>query len=339
LLATAALYVDAGRTDDADALMRIADRLTPVDPGVQQQLAVYWDQRGDMPASLQHLSKAMTARREYRRANYPVILQLAEDPEQRGLLEAVAPQAPDWWPDFFLYAARRAESTDVVRYLFGLSRRAYGDAITKDERIAYQNRLLRDGFAAEAYLAWLNTLEPAARKQLGLLFNGGFELPLSNTGFAWTVSPNKQLDIRPLRTLGTSGTASLMIRFRRFDRRFRHLSQLLFLQPGTYRLTGIARTDHLKTKGGVRWQVRCRNTDSTLLGQSNAFLGASQWGEFSFDFPVPGGDCATQDLRLVSAGTHRFELDIDGSLWFDDLRISRTQELDAAARADALGAE
>ena len=334
LLAIAALYIEQERTEDADALMRIADRLTPVDPSVQQQLAVYWDRRGDTPAALQHLSKAMAAHPRYRPENYPVMLGLAEDPALRALLEPVALESPAWWPGFFRYAASKAPSTEVVRYLFDLGRRAAGDSLTEDEQLAYQNRLLRDGFAVEAYLAWLNTLEPAARKQLGLLFNGGFELPLSNAGFDWRTRPHKQLDIRPLRTLGTSGAASLMVRFNGFDERFNHLSQVLLLQPGPYRLSGAARVDDLKTHGGVRWQVRCRGTGNKILGESQVFLGAAEWGEFSFDFEVPGSDCNTQELRLVSAGTHNFELAIDGVLWFDNLRIERTVGLDAAAGAD-----
>jgi hypothetical protein len=223
-----------------------------------------------------------------------------------------------------------------VRYLFDLSRRAGAGPISEAEHTAYQNRLLRDGFATEAYLSWLNTLEPRARKELGLLFNGGFELPLRNAGFGWRVRSHDQLEIRPLRTQGSSGSASLMVRFRAFEDRFTHLSQRLILQRGTYRLTGRARVNGLETKGGVRWQVRCSGSGRNLLGRSRVPVGDAHWSELSFDFEVPADDCETQDLRLVSAGTHGFELDIDGLLWLDDLKITRTTGLDASTHADTL---
>jgi hypothetical protein len=222
-----------------------------------------------------------------------------------------------------------------VRYLMALRREAGVDEITAAERTAYQNRLLRDGYAAEAYLAWLNTLEPTDREALGLVFDGGFELPISNSGFGWHARAHQQLSIRPLRTLGTRGAQSLLVRFNNFDARFSHLAQRLFLQPGTYRLSGMARVDGLETEGGVRWRIRCHGEGNVLLGEGKVFLGRAEWGEFSVDFEVPERNCETQDLRLVSAGEHSFEFPIDGALWFDDLRIQRTDGLDAAARADA----
>jgi tetratricopeptide (TPR) repeat protein len=336
LVAVAALYFDSGRAEEADALMQLADRLKPVDPRIQQRLALHWDQRGDPATALRHLSKAMSANGRIRRENLPVILRLAEDPALRGLLEPVALDAPMWWPGFFGYAANRATSTEVVRYLMALRRQTGADAITAAERAAYQNRLLRDGFAAEAYLAWLNGLEPAAREQLGLVFNGGFELPLGNSGFAWQARPHKQLTIRPLRTLGTAGSKSLLVRFSSFDDRFAHLGQRLFLQPGRYRLTGVARVDRLETEGGVRWRVQCHGEGNALLGESRVFRGPAPWGDFSIDFDVPARNCDTQDLRLVSAGKHNFELAMDGALWFDALRIQRADGDDAEDGADAV---
>lgn len=336
LLAVAALYRANGRTDDADALVRIADELAPVNPSIQQQIALYWDQRGEAATALQHLSRAMAADRRVQRENLPVILRLAEEPSLRPLLEPIALEDPKWWPTFFRYATRRADNTDVVRYLMELRRRMGTEEITEEEQTAYQNRLLRDGYPSEAYLAWLNMLEPKAREELGLLFNGGFELPLSDTGFGWGARGHKQLDIRPLRTLGGTGAQSLMVRFSNFDQRFHHVGQRLLLQPGTYRLTGAARVDGLKTEGGVRWRLACRGESRDVLGESKVFLGRAEWSDFSFDFEVPDAGCETQDLRLVSAGRHSFELDIDGALWFDNLRIERTEGLDAAARADAL---
>ncbi len=336
LLAIAALDAEANRSENADALIRSADRLQPANPSIQQRIALYWDQRGDTPTALQHLSKAMTADRRIRRQSFPVILQLAENPASRALLQPIVAQAPPWWPGFFSYAAARADSTEVVRGLMALRRETDGATVSEAERVAYQNRLLRDNYPAEAYLSWLNTLEREAREELGLLFNGGFELPLRNSGFGWRTRTHQQLNIRPLRTLGSKGSQSLMVRFNNYEGRFHHLAQRLFLQPGTYRLMGVARVDGLKTEGGVRWRLACLGDSREVLGQSKIFLGRSEWEDFSFDFAVPDSGCETQDLRLVSAGRHAFELDFDGLLWFDNLRIERTEGLDAAARAEAL---
>ncbi len=321
LLATSRLYLQQDRTDDADALARIADRLAPVNPSIQHQLALYWDGRGETAQALQHLSKAMSTDERTANQNLPVMLELAEGPTQRVLLERLMQDSPRWAPALIPYAARHATSVDVVRYLMLLRQEQGSGEITQRERIAYQNRLLQDGYTTEAYLAWLNTLEPNARRELGLLFNGGFELPPSNHGFGWHETATQQLSFRRARTIGTRGAQSLMIRFSNFDGRFGHLGQRLYLQPDAYRLSGSARLVDLETKGGLRWRLKCNGDGSMLLGQSAIFAGDTDWAPFSVDFRVPDTDCDTQDLRLVSAGRHGFELPIDGALWFDDMRI------------------
>jgi hypothetical protein len=179
LLALAEVHLEAGRVDEADALMRMVDRLTPVHPFIQRRLARYWGERDETPTALRHLSKAMAGDDNIAREGFPLMLQLAEDPVQRGLLEPFALERPRWWPEFFRYASYRARSTDSLRYLIALRSRPDAPELTRKERVHYQDRLLRDGFAAEAYLTWLNTLDPDERRQVGLIFDGGFELPFT----------------------------------------------------------------------------------------------------------------------------------------------------------------
>jgi hypothetical protein len=177
-------------------------------------------------------------------------------------------------------------------------------------------------------------LDPDERRQVGLIFDGGFELPFGRTGFSWRTRDHKQLTIRRLRTFGTEGSQSLMVRFGHFDERFRHVAQLLYLQAGAYRLEGSVRLDDLKTQGGVTWQLGCFNGAGGVLGESEAFSGNTSWRAFSFGFEVPSRDCDAQELRLVSAGEHGFELAIDGVVWFDGLSIRRVEQADAPPPPD-----
>ena len=193
----------------------------------------------------------------------------------------------------------------------------------------------KDGLISEAYLVWINGLDESERQQLGLLNNGSFEAELSNQGFDWRVARNDRVDVRRLATYGTVGNRALKLSFRANERRFWHLYQPLFLDAGTYRLSGQARGDSLATKGGLKWQVTCLLPEKQRLGESMRFLGSSDWTQFEFDFEVPES-CTSQELRLVSAGNRAFELKIQGDLWFDDMRIMRTAGLSPAARADAL---
>jgi len=113
------------------------------------------------------------------------------------------------------------------------------------------------------------------------------------------------------------------------------LFQQLFLNAGHYRLVGRVRTDSLTTKAGLRWRIRCLLPEIQQLGQSDRFLGSSDWTEFSFDFDVPD-NCIHQEIRLVSAEKRRQAMKIDGNILFDAMRIVRTKGLDATGKAEAL---
>ena len=81
--------------------------------------------------------------------------------------------------------ARSATSAGACRRS---SRRASAaEVATPDERRCLIERLQRDGQWPDAYLVWLNGLPLEQRQRVGYVFNGGFELPLSNAGFDWRI--------------------------------------------------------------------------------------------------------------------------------------------------------
>lgn len=334
LIVSAARLALAGDHERSDALIEIADALAPADPRWQQEIALYWDARQRPARALAHLSKVMEADPARRWELNRIWLNLAEQPEQRTLLLPYAMAPPNWWSGFLHFAAAEASSTETVRLLYNMRRQSTQAALTTEERSAYLARLKRDGLISEAYLVWLNGLSAAERSALGLLHNGSFELPLSHIGFGWHLR-HPRVEGASLATQGAVGSRALELRFRALDSRFEHLHQPLFLDPGTYRLTGRVRSERLKTLGGLRWRVRCQLPTREVLGESRRVFGPDGWTPFAFDFEVPA-DCRYQELRLESAGQRGLELSIDGSIWFDDLAIRPTAGLDAAARADAL---
>jgi len=323
LIILATQFATNGEIARADALMDIAARLAPVNPGVQKQLASYWARRNNMERSLKHLSTMMEASPSQRAAMRPVLLQIAEDPAMRGLLTPYALSPPAWWDGFFRYAAINATALEPVRLLYKMRRQSGAEALTGPERAAYVGRLQKDGLITEAYLTWLAGLDKSQRKQLGPLFNGGFELKLSNQRFGWQVGNNNRVDMRTRPRPGALGNGAMHLNFRAVENRFGHLVQPLVLDAGTYRLTGETRTGiDFVTKGGLKWQVDCRLPARRRLGESERIVGADEWTQFSFKFIV-SPSCRYQELRLVSAGTRAFELKISGDIWFDNLSIAR----------------
>lgn len=320
-------------TQAADALAERAVALQPAKAAVLRRAALYWLNRGQVVRGLQLLSQALLAREEANQDLLDTFLKLAEDPVGRVALAPLAQEFPAWWPDFFARVAQRAIDLDTVRYLYGLRALAPQHPLTLPERQAYMQRLLKDGQIAEAYLTWVAGLTEKERREMGLLHNGGFELPLGTGGFDWRWTPLRQVSATTAATLGVSGERALQLTFRNHEGRFQHLRQTLFLDPGTYRLSGKIRADSLASQGGLRWSLACLQPPDLVLGQSERFLGSEKWRDFALDFAVPD-HCRLQEIRLESASARPHEQRITGEIWFDALAIRRTSGLSAAAKAD-----
>ena len=326
---------EAGAVERSDALIELAARLTPVDSRMQLQFAAYWGERGQLERMLKHVSTTLEADPSKRSELFPSLLAMAESAEYRALLAPLAQSPPSWWKAYFTYVAAKAQDVDAVRFLYALRRQATRVPLQPEEREAFVRRLQQDGLVDEAYLVWISGLDDNARKQLGFLYDGGFERPIDGSGFGWRVARHKHFSGTTAPTRGVNGRAALRLRFRAFEGRFRHVTQPLLLAPGAYQLLGRLRLDSLTSKGGVRWTVRCLLPDAKVLAEGPRLLGSSDWREFEFSFEVPN-DCRYQQLLLASGGTRAFERKLDGVVWFDDMRIRRVEALDAAARVDAL---
>lgn len=335
LMALADLALARDELERADALVEAAVKLEPANHAIHRGAAVFWLNRGQLELGLQHLSQTLEAWPGPNQDLLDIFVRFAEDPAIRIALKPLAQNPPPWWPAFFQRLAQRALNVDAVRFAYGLRTLASRIPVAPEERQAYIQRLLKEGLITEAYLTWVNGLSPAERKHMGLLHNGSFELPLGKEVFDWQWSPHRQVVVRTAATVGVAGERALQLIFRGQKGRFQHLHQALYLDPGTYRLSGKVQLDSLTSQGGLRWTLRCLQPRQVVLGESDRFLGSEKWRGFKLDFEVPE-DCQLQEIRLESAGRVSLEQKISGEIWFDDLAVRRTTGLTAAARADGL---
>jgi len=322
LLALARLAASQGNSEQAGALAAEAAKLRPADPSIQRQAAAFWVSQGNLENAMRHWSQALEADPSARGTIFPILLEIAENPELRGLLVPYLQTPPAWWEGFFAEVARRALDVGTVRSLNSLRRVPGSTPLTAEERKVYIARLQRDGLVTEAYLVWLNGLSEEERAHLGLLHNGGFELPPTNTGFDWHLGKIDGVIIQTATTYGLQGAKALHLIFKRWEKPFRHVHQPLFLDPGVYLISGRVRADSLQSNGGLKWAVRCQLPSAGTLAESERFLGSSEWRDFSFEVAIPES-CVAQELRLLSAGQREFEHRMVGSIWFDAISLRR----------------
>jgi len=308
-----------------DRAVDLATRLAPASPWILRGAGDYWARKPELDKTLAFWNRAMVADPRTRKEIYPVLLELAELPDAYQGFAPYASNTPPWWEEFFATVAKRARLTDTVAALYELRRQAPGGP-TEEERKVYIARLLRDGNVAEAYIEWVNGLGRDQLRVLGLVYNGGFEQPHTNIGFDWHISPPAKVRIQAERMAGAEGEKALHIMFRGWEQRFAHVRQPLYLDPGRYRLQGSVSIDTLRTLGGFRWRLRCIDpafsSARPLLGETERFLGTSEWRNFAVDFDVPDG-CAAQQLVLESAGRDALEWETNGDIWFDSIAIRR----------------
>lgn len=315
--------VEEGRQAAALKLAEIADILGPMSSPVLAYSADFWQSQERLDRMLARWSLLLRTQPAVASALYPELLKFAEDPEQQALLRPLLDHPPTWWDGFFAYAAREAQQTDTLVWLY--QQRQRDDQLpTETEQRAYLDRLWREARWPEAYQAWQMGLNEPQRQALDRIYNGGFELPPTSIGFDWRIASPRGARVETMPTYGARGERALQVTFDGQRVRFQHVSQYLLLEPGDYRLQGRVRPDSLRTERGLRWMLSCVG-EGPLLAESQRFLGSDQWRIFAVDFVVPEAECPAQVLRLQLEGRAALDFEIEGEIWFDDLTIFPVQ--------------
>jgi hypothetical protein len=311
--------------EDGSAAADIADRLAPVHPRVQRNLASFYLIEENLAQAVSHIARAMVGAPRTARDYYPLLMQVAADPAAREVLLAIAadPQPFPWWNGFFAHVAANAENLDALRGLVKLRESSTALPLQEYERNAYINRLRREGLVSEAYLYWVNGLSQEQLGSLGYLYDGSFEQDFANdAGFGWVARPPHTSGIRISRgdTYGASNDSALRLSFRGKRQRFSHVYQYIFLGAGDYTVSGRVRPDQLQTRRGLQWRLYCSAGSSGVLGESELFSGTGDWRRFEFSVTVPA-ECRGEVLRLYSAGQRDVDHELQGTIWFDDMQI------------------
>ncbi len=212
------------------------------------------------------------------------------------------------WRARFVRELVASQDPDVTLSIL-LAVKEAGSPISADESSVVATRLLREGRAREAYLAWVLLLPPSGYDVLGNVYNGGFDGPPGAGPFAWTLQrKTTEIGQGPARR-GQALRAAPSSR-----REDRLAGQTLVLAPGSYRLSLDTRLDG-SGDGGMAWTLSCAGDRPGSLARLPA-RPSDDWTPLSTTFTVPEG-CDVQQIELRTGGK--------GTAaawgWFDDVRI------------------
>jgi hypothetical protein len=188
---------------------------------------------------------------------------------------------------------------------------------------SYVGFLIQHKFYDLAYYTWLQFLPAEQLSKVGRLFNGGFESEISGLPFDWTFGPGKGSVTKIAARPGVGGGRALFMQLGPGRVEFPGVKQLIVLSPDDYLLKGKYRSD-LISQRGLAWRITCAG-GQTVLGEGSLINGrTADWTDFEVPFTVPPTDCPAQYLELVSGARSSSEQFISGTVWYDELGITRS---------------
>lgn len=321
------VYEKAGDLEQADQLADLAEQLWPAHFIIRARLADYWTKRDNLLKVVPEWNVLMIHDRQLRKQLYPALQNIANNPDISAILQPYIASPPNWWNGFFRHMALKNDNLETIRALY--QARVDSDVPLDDtERRFYVRRLLKEKMWDEAYFAWLAGLDNDQLTLSGLVFDGGFESDLHNTGFDWRFGRGKNINIETRSTIGMSGRRALRIALDNKKRiNFRHVQQRLNLSPGSYNLDFRYRVNRLQTEEGLRWRIRCLPNSKQVLGESDLIARRTPWIDMeTTQFTVPAENCPAQLLRLEASSRYKHKWLFDGVIWIDEIKISRDIE-------------
>lgn len=292
---------------------------------LRESQAIYWllqksYEREDYAEATHYADALLRTRPQLIRQVIPLLAQMVENESANPqLLKLLAGNPP--WRSSFLAAlpAYIADSRKTLKLFISLNDTAEPPSL--DDLRNFLSFLINNKLYEVAYYAWLQFLPPDQLTKIGFLINGSFEHVPSGLSFDWVIKSGSGVNVEITRKPGDRRRHALSVTFG-YGRVDFSVSQLLMLPPGSYQLEGQLKGE-LKGRRGLAWRMTCAE-DGKKIGQSAMFTGVvSEWTDFTVSFSVPDRECRAQTIQLVLDARSASERLVSGSVWYDELKLSR----------------
>ena len=295
---------------------------------LHESIAAYWlmqksYQQENFAATAYYADTLLRTRPQLVAQVTPFLARMAENKGAADELNKLLASNPPWRGQFFSALPNSISDARTPLNLLLSLRETTTPPTTGDLR-SYINFLIGHKFYEVAYYTWLQFLPPEDLSKVGLLFNGSFESAPSGLPFDWVITRGSGVTIDMVPRPDEAQQRALFIEFGYGRVEFNGVSQFMMLAPGTYRFAGRYKGE-LMGRRGLTWRITC--AEGTPLGHSAMVTGtAPAWKNFDFEFSVPARDCRAQSVQLVLDARSASEQFVSGSMWYDELEISRVEQ-------------
>jgi tetratricopeptide (TPR) repeat protein len=305
----------------AAELFNKAVALSPRDLPSHVWLLEYSLRNRQAKPAAEHLDALLRVAPELANVLLPQAAALAVNPAAQDAVLGQLALNPPWRRHLLMALAASGYSADqIVPVYVKLNAQS---KLEPGDYLPLIDRLNKEGRYPQAYLTWANLIPEKQRKYLGNVFDGGFELPLEEQvgAYGWLMQPVDGAQAQLYSTSGTLGENSFYLEFEGRRTPYAHLSQMLALPPGQWRLSFRAKADRLDSVRGLVWRIICQ-ADGSTLAETEPMRGRFDWREFTQTFEIAEA-CAGQRLILMIPARIPAETLVNGALWLDDVKIQR----------------
>jgi hypothetical protein len=314
---------DAAKSDtDAANFMQAAAKLSLHDNLADSWLMLKSFAAKDYQATVYYADILLRTTPELSQYVVPILARIAEDKGSAGLIKTALAGDPPWRDLFFqMLPSSITDARTPLDLLLAL--RTSANPPSSEDVNRYLNFLVQHKMYELAYYTWLQFLPAEEMRSAGLLYNGGFEIAPTGSPFDWIMPQGSgvTVDIEAKPDADSGQALLLNFQFGRVD--YAGVAQLIMLAPGRYHFTGRFKGELVGPRG-LKWRIACAETRGDRLAEGPMINGrVPNWSDTGFDFTVPAQNCRAQYLSLDLDARMASESFVNGSMWFDDLQISR----------------
>lgn len=285
----------AGRLQNAIALMEEARRRRRNFAPTRLELATYYTRSGRLAAALHELEVVIALRPTLTEPVMGELAKLLPSAEGRRVLADVLSRGPTWRDQFFTIARNRSVRPEDALALVNELRARRPNADLSRARQLYVTALANAGRLREARRIWIETLPPAEQARNRLISNSGFAGPRAPEPFGWQV---RSEDVGRAEIV-TRGTPAPFLQADYFGGSNALLAeQLIALPPGRYRLRYQVSGEVGSGNSRLYWSVSCFSGAPELARSEIGRVGAAP-RPMEAAFTVPAAGCDGQRLRLI----------------------------------------
>ena len=315
----ASAYQVAGRINEQEQSVELADKADPTTPNVAWEAALFFLVQGDQEKALRYFHVVLANDPEAVDSALQLCWRATGDANQ--ILDQALPRRPDLYLSFLRLLISKQEvvpAENVWNHLIGLQQ-------TFPTKLAfpYFQFLIEKQQVAAAETAWQQlagvnrSLQPYLPSRENLLVNGGFEENVLNGGFDWWYGSNPHATLAIDTSVFYSGTRSLSVTFDGQNPADAAILQFVVAKSNTeYEFSSESKTEDIESASGPRCAIVDAYTDASYV-LTDDLLGSNPWHVQHARFQT-GPNTNLLLLKIVRQPAGPL---IRGKLWIDDLRL------------------